>query len=161
MAVILITEPNPKIYTRTLLHALGRADSDSEFRTNLRLVVAVLLAYWADTKPDLSGVRGDIFDVVTSEHFYRKGLAKTVYREKKGPLLNDDGIGIDPVPMWKEELADETARLWFCSYVGFEKITSKWAKENHPGCHGYICMRVFNQDVRHNEIDGHTIIVYF
>jgi hypothetical protein len=118
-----------------MLHGFGRVDNDAEFRSQLRLIAAILLAQWSDTKPDLNGVRGDIFDVATNEQFYQNGYNVTT----KG---ND-------------------RRLWFCSYIGFERISSKWAMENYPGCHGYIGMRIYNQDERHNDLDSHTILFYF
>lgn len=137
MAFLHVALPNKNIYTRTLLHAIGRAHTDGEMRANLRLIVAVLLAQWSDTHAHLlHGQLGDLFDVVTSEDLYLKGVVKTVAGER-----------------------DE--RLWFCSYIGFEKITSQWAKETHPDCHGVVCMRLFNQDARHNEIDSHSIQIYF
>jgi hypothetical protein len=136
MAVLLINIPSPHIYTRTMLHGIGRAQTNAEMWDNLRLIAAVLLARWCDTGPDLTGVRGHIFDVLTSEFFYQKGYAKTKFGE------HDD-------------------RLWFCGYIGFEKVTSLWAKKNYPKCHGYICMRVHNQDDKHREQDNHTILFYF
>lgn len=136
MAFLHIVNPNNRVYTRTMLYGVGRAETDAVFRANLRMILAILLANWSDTNPDLSGVKGDIFDILTSPQFYEEGYAKTVAGEKD-------------------------ARLWFCSYIGFEKVTSKWAKENHPGCHGVVCARIYNQDTRHNEIDSHTVQFYF
>lgn len=136
MAIILVTNPQPKLYTRYMLHGFGRVDNDAEFREQLRLMVAVLLAQWTDTKPDLSGARGVVFDVATNQQFYESGYAKTIN-------------------------GDRDARLWFCGYVGFERVTSEWAKKNCPGCHGYVSMRLYNQDERHNELDAHSIIIYF
>lgn len=136
MALLHIVNPNNRIYTRTMLHGVGRAGSDAELRANLRVILAILLVDWSETNPDLSGERGDIFDVITTPQFYEKGYAKTIAHK-----------------------GDE--RLWFCSYIGFEKVTSKWAKENCPDCHGYISMRIYNQDSRHNELESHTIIIYF
>ena len=136
MALLLVVNPSPRIYTRTMLFGVGRADSHSEMQDNLRLIAAILMAQWSDTNPDLSGVRGHIFDVLTSELFYQKGYAKT-------------------------QFGDYDDRLWFCDYVGFEKITSRWAKENCPGCNGYICMRIHNQDDKHRERDNHTVLIYF
>lgn len=118
-----------------MLYGVGRASTDAELRANLRLILAILLAQWSDTNPDLEGIRGDIFDIVTSEFFYEKGYAKTTE--------NSD------------------TRIWFCSYVGFEKVTSAWAKEHHPDCRGYISMRLHNQDERCNELDSHSIQFYF
>jgi hypothetical protein len=77
----------------------------------------------------------DIFDVVTSEAFYEKGVIKTVNN------------------------SDE--RLWFCTYAGFEKVTSQWAKDNAKGCHGVVSMRLHNTDTLHREADGHSIQIYF
>lgn len=137
MSVRLIFIPNRNIYTRTMLYGVGRAQNDAELRNNLRLIAAVLLAGWSDTKDaDLSGQMGEIFDILTSEKFYTEGYNTSIKGE------ND-------------------RRLWFCSYIGFEKLTSKWARENHPDCHGYICMRVFNQDDQRRELDHHTIQIYF
>lgn len=135
MAVLLVVNPNPHAYVRTTLHGINKARSYAEFFDNLRMITAVLLAQWSDTNPDLSGVRGDVFDVLTTEIFYRKGYAKT----KRG--------------------SDE--RLWFCDYIGFEKVTSQWAKTNHPDCRGYISMRIHNQDQRHLDLEHHTVILYF
>lgn len=136
MAVLQVFVPTPNIYTRTLLHGVGRAGTDAELRNNLRLIAAILMAGWHDKyQPDLGGSTGEIFDVMTNEKFYLDGYNTTA----KG----DD------------------RRLWFCSYIGFEKLTSKWAKENHPDCHGYICMRMYNQDDKQREVDHHTIQIYF
>ncbi|BAW19379.1 hypothetical protein [Ralstonia phage RP31] len=118
-----------------MLHGVGRADSDAELRANLRVILAILLVDWYESNPDLGGVKSHIFDVVTAPQFYEEGYTKTVGN-------NDD-------------------RLWFCSYIGFEKLTSQWAKENAKGCHGVICARIFNQDARQNEMDHHCIQVYF
>lgn len=136
MAFLHIAFPNRLLYLRTRLHGVGHADSDAEMRENFRLIVAVLLALWADANnPDLSGIRGTVFDIATSEFFYENGYAKTI----------DNG--------------DE--RLWFCSYIGFEQITSQWAKENHPTCNGCLCMRLYSQDNKHREMGAHTIQIYF
>lgn len=135
MAFLSIVHPSPQIYLRTKLHGIGYASSDAELRENLRLITAILLAKWSDTNPNLDGIRGILFDVITNEFFYHNGYAKAV-----------DGT-------------DE--RLWFCSYVGFEQITSKWAKEKHPGCKGYISMRLFNRDAKQQELDSHTVQIYF
>ena len=117
-----------------MLYAVGRAGTDAELRENLRLILAILLARWSDTNPDLEGVRGNLFDVATTEKFYQEGFAKTVGAH------GDD-------------------RLWFCSYVGFEKATSLWARSR--GLHGVVCARLFNQDVKNKELDAHTIQIYF
>lgn len=135
MTFLHLIVPNNHIYTRTLLFATGRAQSDAELRSNLRLIAAILLAFWSDTKPDLSGSIGEIFDVVTSEPFYMKGLNKTVKN-------NDE-------------------RLWFCTYAGFEKLTSQWARDNAKGCHGVVCLRIHNQDARHNDLESHSIQIYY
>ena len=136
MAVLLVVNASPRIYTRTMLFGVGRAESHAEMWDNLRLIAAILMAQWTDTNPDLSGVRGHIFDVLTNEFFYQNGYAKTQFGE------HDD-------------------RLWFCDYIGFEKITSQWAKENCPGCKGYLSMRLFNQDEKHRKQDTHTVQIYF
>lgn len=136
MAFISVIVPRPSLYTRYMLHGLGRVEEDARFREQLRLMTAILLAEWSSTEPDLSGVVGDVFDVVTSAQFYEHGYAKTV------------GFGNDE-------------RLWFCSYVGFERVTSEWARRHHPSCKGYICMRIYNQDARHIEMAAHTIQIYF
>ena len=136
MAVLIVVAPSPQVYTRTLLYAIGRAQTQAEMWDNLRLIAAVILVNWCDSNPDLSGVRGNIFDVLTTEFFYLNGYAKTKFGE------HDD-------------------RLWFCDYIGFEKITSTWAKENCPGCKGYLSMRLFNQDEKHRKQDTHTVQIYF
>lgn len=136
MAVLLVVNPDSRIYTRTVLHGINKSQSDTEYWDNLRLIAAVLLAQWSDTNPDLSGVRGHIFDVVVNEFFYHNGYAKTSFGEY------DD-------------------RLWFCDYIGFEKITSQWAKENCPGCNGYLSMRLRNQNDKHRDVDNHTVLIYF
>lgn len=143
MAFLHIVHPNNKIYTRTQLFAVGRAKDNAEMRSNLRLIAASLLAFWSDTNPDLSGEIGEIFDVVTSPDFYEKGLLKT-YKGKNEEL-----------GMYYDE------RLWFCTYAGFEKITSQWGKDNAKGCHGVVTMRLHNQDKLHNDCDAHTIQIYF
>lgn len=134
MAFIQLITANKPIYTRTMLHAVGRAGSDAELRANLRLITAVLLAVTADHQPWLTEKHGELFDIVTSEKFHDDGYNKT----RKGH--------------------DE--RLWFCSYVGFEKLTSQWALEHAKQCHGVICMRITNQDEK-KELDAHTLQVYF
>jgi hypothetical protein len=136
MAILLVINPQIKLYTRYMLHGLGRVDNDAQFREQLRLMAAILLAHWMDTNPVLKEKESDLFDVVTSEKFYEDGYTKTTNGD------NDD-------------------RLWFCSYVGFERVTSAWAKKNHPECRGYIGMRIFNQDKNCRDLDSHTIIIYF
>lgn len=136
MAFLKIVIPNRNIYTRTMLYGVGRAETDADLRKNLRLIAAVLITGWSDTtNPDLAGIVGEIFDVMTSPKFYEDGYNKT----SKG---ND-------------------TRLWFCSYVGFEKLTSKWAKETIPQCHGVICMRIYNQDAQQNPMDSHTVQIFY
>lgn len=136
MTFLSVIIPKPQIYLRTMLHAIGHAQSDGEMRDNLRLIAAILLAEWvSDCNPFLNNASSQIFDMVTSAHFYEKGYAKSIF-------------GGD-------------VRMWFCSYVGFEKVTSQWAKENHPDCRGTISMRLFNQDDRHIELDAHSIQIYF
>lgn len=136
MAFLSIVIPRPKIYTSTRLYGVGRAESDAELRANLRLITAVLLGEWYEEhKPGLDMKNGHVFDIATSEFFFKNGFAKSQF--------------------------NEDTRLWFCTYVGFEKVTSWWAKKNHPTCHGYLSMRLLNQDVRHNELDSHTIQIYF
>lgn len=132
MTVMLIVHKNAPLYLRTQLHGLGRAETDEAYRKNLRIIMAVLFAHWSDTNPDLTGIRGNLFDVITNESFYQEGFNKT-----------------------------SDKRLWFCSYVGFEKTTSEWAKEHAPSCRGYICMRVFVTDEFSNELESHTIIIYY
>ena len=133
MAVLIIPVENMrKLYIQTQLFGNGRAEDDASFRQNLRLIAAVLLAHWSDTKPDLSGETGHIFDVLTSEKFYKEGYNST-----------------------------SDYRLWTCSYIGFEKITSKWAKEKFPNAHGYICMRVVAFDAGATEKASHTIQFYY
>ena len=132
MAVIIAVVPNPRVYLRTHLYGLGRAETDAAYRQNLRVIAAILFAYWADSAPDLSGERGHIFDVVTSDKFYHDGVNTTSDR-----------------------------RLWFCSYVGFEKITSTWAKQNAPSCKGYLSMRIYITDEFSRELAAHTIQIYF
>lgn len=136
MAVILVVKPNAHVYLRTTLWAINKAQTYPEMFDNLRLIAAILMADWLDSEPDLSGVREHIFDVMTTPFFYENGYAKTKFGD------NDD-------------------RLWFCDYIGFEKITSQWAKENCPGCKGYICVRISNQNDRHKVVDNHTIQFYF
>jgi hypothetical protein len=155
MAFITVVVPRPQLYSRFMLHGLGRVESDAHFREQLRLMAAILFAHWSDGNPDLQGVKGDVFDVVIDQPFTERGFTKTVKSEKKADALVTTFAGvIEP-----ETRSD--ARLWFCSYIGFERITSKWAKENCPGCRGYICMRIYNQDLRHNIVDTHTVQIYF
>lgn len=135
MAFLSVIVPRPNLYVRTMLYGVGRAESDTELRANLRLIAACLLAEWYDEKQKLNDITGQLFDMVTSEFFFANGYAKSKFRDEE--------------------------RLWFCSYVGFEKVTSAWAKKHHPGCKGYISMRVYNQDARHVELDSHTIQIYF
>lgn len=136
MAFLQIIKPDPGIYMRTRLYGVGRAESAAEMRDNLRLIGCILMARWSDDPHmALDGQIGDLFDVMTSESFYQKGIAKTVEN-------NDE-------------------RLWFNTYAGFEMLTSQWAKENAEGCRGVICMRVHNQGTDHQPIDSHTIQIYF
>ena len=136
MAVLLVVKPNSHVYIRTMLYGIGRANSHAEMQDNLRLIAAILMADWVNLQPDPGDVREHIFDVMTTPLFYENGYAKTKF-------------------------GDYDDRLWFCDYVGFEKITSQWAKENCPGCNGYICMRIHNQDDKHRERDNHTVLIYF
>lgn len=138
MAFLLIKIPRPKLYSRYMLHGLGPVDNDATFRNDLRLMAAVLLAQWYDEKnTELTGKISDIFDVATTEQFYKQGYAKTTNGE------ND-------------------TRLWFCSYIGFERsVKSAWVKKNCPDCRGYISMHIYNQDIRHNHLDSHVVQIYF
>ncbi len=130
-----IVFPHPGFYKRTQLNAINQSQDDGMMRENFRIMMAVLLAHWADTKPDLTGERGFLFDLLTSEKFYTSGYNKT----KNG---NDE-------------------RLWFCSYVGFEKVRSKWMKEKYPDVRGVLCMRIFSRDNKGVELDAHTIQIYY
>lgn len=137
MSFLQIIIPNRKIYTQTRLFGIGRAESDGVMRANLRKIAAALSATWyAENEPELVGKIEHIFDVLTTEQFYENGYAKTV-QDKYDP------------------------RLWLCSYIGFETLTSKWAKETIPACHGVICMRLYNQDERCDELEAHTVQIYF
>lgn len=132
MAVVIHHVPDRATYTQTLLWGLGRAEDDAEFRQNLRIIMAILLAKsYEDSNPP-EGREAAIFDIMTSESFYLKGYNKT---------------------------SDQ--RLWFPSYVGFEKLTSKWAKQKYPDCHGYLCMRLIEQDVENETLASHTVQIYF
>jgi hypothetical protein len=159
MAFISVVHPCRSVYISTRLHGVGRAENDGEFRANLRLIAAIVLAQWSETNPNLLGVRGEVFDVVTSAPFYEQGFAKTVRRDFETQV--EEGDFIDALFPDMNEHFREDAKLWFCSYIGFEKVTSEWAKKNHPDCHGYICMRVYNQDALHKVLDSHTIQIYF
>lgn len=156
MAFLTVIVPRPQLYSRYMLHGYGRVETDAHFREQLRLMAAILFAEWSDTGlVNLDEKKRDIFDVVIDEHFYTKGFAKTAKSQRVNNRSADTFAGVIPV----ETRPD--ARLWFCSYIGFEKITSKWAKENCPGCRGYISMRIYNQDTRHNIVDSHTVQIYF
>ena len=43
MAVMLVVVPSTQIYTRTMLHGIGRAQSQAEMWDNLRLIAAILI----------------------------------------------------------------------------------------------------------------------
>lgn len=49
--------------------------------------------------------------------------------------------------------------VWFCSYVGFERITSQWAREQNFTC--VICMRLVKMDIKMRELVAHTVQIYF
>lgn len=132
MAVVIHYTPDRTTYMQTILWALGRAEDDAEFRQNLRILMAVLLAKGYDDANPPTGKLSAIFDIMTSESFYLKGYNKT---------------------------SDQ--HLWFPSYVGFEKLTSKWAKEKYPDCRGYLCMRLIEQDVEGKTLAAHTVQIYF
>lgn len=132
MAVVIHHIPDRATYVQTILWALGRAEDDAEFRKNLRILMAVLLAKGYDEANPPKDKLAAIFDIMTSESFYLKGYNKS---------------------------SDQ--RLWFPSYVGFEKLTSKWAKETYPKCHGYLCMRLVEKDVNNKDLDAHTVQIYF
>lgn len=128
MAFLILDHPNKQIYLQTHLWALGRAQDDDSYRANLRLVFAVLLAQWSDNHPELFGENNHLFDIITNENFIKKTYVTT--SEKK---------------------------IYFCSYIGFEKLTSKWAKEKYPHCRGYLCMRIYATNQHSEELDAHTI----
>lgn len=137
MAVLQAVIPNSNIFLRTRLYGEGRAEDDAAMRKNFRIIAAVLMGEWSEiTLVDLDGIYGDILDVMTSPKFYDDGYNKTTNG------VNDD-------------------RLWFCSYVGFEKLTSKWAKETIPNCRGVILMRISNQDGKGNALDAHTVQIFY
>lgn len=132
MAVVIHHIPDRTTYMQTILWALGRAEDDAEFRQNLRILMAVLLAKGYDDANPPTGKLAAIFDIMTSESFYLKGYNKT-----------------------------SNQIMWFPSYVGFEKLSSKWAKETYPGCRGYLCMRLIEKDIEFNEVEAHTVQIYF
>lgn len=132
MAVLIVSHSNKKIYLQSHLWGLGRAEDDQAFRSNLRLIFAVLLAQWSENNPELFGKDSYIFDIITTPHFYKKSYVTT---------------------------SDQ--KVWFCSYVGFEKITSKWAKEEFPNCRGYLCMRLYATNAQSEELEAHTVQIYY
>lgn len=142
------------IFNKTLLYAIGRCGNDAELRENLRLIAAILVAHWSETiTPEEHSINViDLINVVTDPQFYEKGFSKTNRNAIAEEMIEEQEIfGMSSI--------DE--RLWFCSYIGFEKLTSKWSKENIPDCHGVICMRVFNQDKFHRDCDSHTIQIFY
>lgn len=49
--------------------------------------------------------------------------------------------------------------IWFCSYVGYERVTSPWSKEQGFSC--VICMRLVKMDIKMRELVSDTIQIYF
>ncbi len=70
MTFALIEAKDRKISIDTILHGVGRAGSDQEFRHNLRLVAAVLLARHAEHSPH------DAVHIAMTEAFVKDGRVK-------------------------------------------------------------------------------------
>lgn len=131
MAFLIHHIPNKELYLNTQLWIVRRQIDDATYRKHLRVVMAILLATAYDEANPPVGISAELFDVLTSERFHECGYNKTTDN-----------------------------RLWFCSYIGFEKITSAWAKEKYPKCKGYLCMRVLIKNHLHQET-SHTVQIYF
>lgn len=81
----------------------------------------------------------DIVDIVTNEEFYKKGFV--------GAKGNNGEV------------------IWACSYVGWERCTSKWAKDK--GYHCVICLRMVagrleaGNTSNNFEGEAHTVQFYY
>lgn len=132
MACLILKSKNEKIYRMVLSHAINLAESD-RIRDNFRFIASVLFAHCYDNGGVKVQPKDDyLVDVLLSEQYAKTGYV----------TLSDESIVI-------------------CSYAGFEKLTSKWAKENCLGCRGVITIRVCKFDKHLNVLDAHSVSIYF
>lgn len=132
MAILILGKALPKVYRMTLSHGIGQASME-EMRDNFRLIQAVAFAHIYDEDPMCVPARHDVLvDILLSEQFARKGYV----------TLSDESIVM-------------------CSYAGFERLTSKWAKQTYPDCRGVITTRLCKFDKSMNELAHYTVSVFF
>lgn len=132
MACIILAKALPKIYRQTLSHGINLANAE-EIRDNFRLIQSVLFAHLVDEQTvDFGDKNNYLVDVLLSEQYARKGYVS---------------------------LSDES--MMMCSYAGFEKLTSKWARETFPECRGVITTRIGKFNKHMDALDFHSVSFYF
>lgn len=132
MACIILAKALPRIYRMTLSHGIYLADRE-EIRDNFRLIQCIAFANLIDETPINLGDKNDyLIDVLLSEQYARKGYV----------TLSDESIVM-------------------CSYAGFEKLTSKWARETFPECRGVVTTRIGKFDKKLESLDFHSVSIYF
>ena len=106
----------------------------------------------------LHGVYRDISDQQLRENL-RTILAVLIARHLENELTDLDALVIMPEMYEKGYVATKDAVVT-CSYIGFERVSSRWAKEQ--GLHCVICARYVAADAR-KQFEGqtHTVQFYF
>lgn len=131
MACIILAKALPKIYRMTLSHGINLANVE-EIRDNFRLIQCVAFAHlYDDAQVDFGDKNNYLIDVLLSEQYARKGFVS---------------------------LSDESMAM--CSYAGFEKLTSKWARETFPECRGVITTRIGKFNKHLDALDYHSVSFY-
>lgn len=131
MACLILNMPLPKVYRQLLSHGINLANTE-EIRDNFRIITSVAFAHIYDSqKVDFGEKNNYLIDVLLSEQYAFKGYV----------TLSDNSIVM-------------------CSYAGFEKITSKWARETFPECRGVITTRIGKFNEKLESLDFHSVSIY-
>ncbi len=141
MACIVLQLPDKKVALQLKTHGDKGTVSDDEHTDNLRMILGVLLAkhmdvdegaYDPDAFPDLN----EVISIATSWNLVEKGYAKIT--KTNGSFIAN------------------------YSYINYTRVTSKWAKENHPTVTCQITARItLAVNDFSNVVETHTLIVYF
>lgn len=132
---------------QAMLYGVYRAGVSGKMLSgNLRLFQAIALAHLPDYKLKKLPVQvDDLVLILTTESMYKEGYLATVVGGGSKEFM--------ALPTNKE--------LHTTTYIGFERLTSKWARENAAGCHCVITSRIVTRDSTNTELRTHSVSVYF
>jgi hypothetical protein len=146
MSCLVIIVPNRKLAMHSMLYGVYSEGISGELlKRNLRLFQAIALAH-QDTPGmhALTAEGSDVVNVLLSPHMYHKGyLVALVGRSDP----------TNSIVARKE--------MYLSTYCGFERLSSKWAKEVAVGCKCVITQRISVMDEKANPLREHSVSVYF